>query len=178
MNYLVDKITRQIISEAWFDEDKGAWLSQGAVCWVPCILCKDGEESNSGYEVAEIADEKIDSLLSDEEDLYYIEGKVLPRNQVKVSFSAIVSHPDFPDERQMLLTLSNIQIAAYQTFVNEERKKFEAVNPDDMGNKELWHNWLGDAFAEADFHANIGGVNPVPAHVDYIDIENPKVECL
>ena len=93
-------------------------------------------------------------------------------------YSAIISHPDFPDERQMLPTLSNIQIAAYRTFVNEERKKFEAANPDDVDNKELWHDWLSDAFAEADFRVNIEGVNPVPAHVDYIDIENPKVESL
>ena len=38
----------------------------------------------------------------------------------------------------------------------------------------LWHDWLSDAFVDADFQTELpNAINPVPAHVDYIDLETP-----
>ena len=54
MNYLVDKSFRQISLDTWFDEEERLWLCQGAVCWNPDIVCKEGEEEQHGYIVADI----------------------------------------------------------------------------------------------------------------------------
>lgn len=180
MNYLVDKNTSQINIESWFDEDKHAWLERGVVCWNPCVLCKEGEEEQQGYIVEDIPEEEIDQFLMDEEeDLYYIDGKVFPREEVQISFSAIISHPDLPDQMEKWIEPSNMQIIAYQNFVVQEFSKFKAANPNDADNDELWHDWLMNAFAAADFKIELPKANnPVPAHVDYLDFDNPKVEAV
>ena len=180
MNYLVDKKFRQINLEAWFEEDEHRWLERGAVCWNPCVLCAESEEEQHGYSVADIPEEEIDRFLSDDEDeLYWIDGKVLPRDKVRISFSAIISRPNCPDKRQIWIALTNKQIADYQEFVVQEFSKFKSAYPNEKNNAELWHNWLEDAFANADFKTELpNGVNPVPAHVDYLDFDNPKVEAV
>ena len=181
MRYLIDKSFRQISLDTWFDEEERLWLCQGTVCWNPDIVCKEGEEEQHGYIVADIPEEEIISfaLNGEDEDLYYINGKVLPRNQVRIIFSLWISHSDFPDQRQIKLPLSNMQIAAYQEFIVQEFSKFKAAHPDDAQNDSLWHNWLEDAFAEADFKVELpNAMNPVPAHVDYIDFDHPNVECI
>ena len=119
MNYLVDKSFRQISLDTWFDEEERLWLCQGTVCWNPDIVCKEGEEEQQGYIVADIPEEVIISLAlnGEDEDLYYINGKVLPRNQVQIIFSLWVSHPDFPESRPIWLPLSNRQIRIHRARV-------------------------------------------------------------
>ena len=180
MNYLVDKKFRQINLEAWFDEDEHRWLERGAVCWNPCVCCEEGEEEKSGYSVEDIPEEDIDQfLLDDEDDLYWIDGQVMPRDKVQISFHAYISHPDFPDQREIWLPLANMQIAAYQEFIVTEFSKYKEANPKDIDDKSLWKDWLDDAFAEADFKTELPeAINPVPARVDYLDFDNPKVEAV
>lgn len=180
MNYLVDKKFRQINLEAWFDEDERRWLERGAVCWNPCVCCEDGKEEQQGYIVEDISEEEIDQFLMDEEeDLYYIDGKVFPCEEVRISFSAIISHPDFPDQSEIWIEPSNMQITAYHNFVEREFAKFKAAYPNDTDNNALWHKWLEDAFAAADFKIELPNANnPVPAHVDNLDFDNPKVEAV
>lgn len=87
-----------------------------------------------------------------------------------------ISHPDFPDTRQIWLPLSDILIAEFQEFIKQEFNKFKKACPDDANNESLWHDWLDDAFADVDFTVELpGAINPVPAHIEYIDLENPKV---
>ena len=58
-----------------------------------------------------------------------------------------------------------------------ERVSFKARHRDQLDNDELWHAWLDDAIANADFQTEIvNALNPVPAHVVSIDLDNPKVE--
>lgn len=181
MRYLIDKSLHQISLGTWFDEGERLWLCQGAVCWNPDIVCKEDEEDQYGYIVEDIPEEEIIkfALNGEDEDLYYIDGKVLPRSRVQIIFSLLVSHPDFPDQRQLELPLSNMQIATYQEFIVQEFSKFKSAHPDDAQNDSLWHNWLEDAFAEADFKVELpNAMNPVPAHVDYIDFDHPNVECI
>ena len=180
MNYLVDKDTRKINLEAWFDEDAHRWIERGAVCWNPCVCCEEGEGERHGYIVVDIPEEEIGPfLIAGEEELYWINDLVLPRHKVQISFLAYISHPDFPDERKLWLTLSNKQIAEYQEFLVQEFHKFRTAYPDDVNNDELWHDWLDDAFAEAYFTTELpNALNPVPAHVDYLDFYTPKVESL
>lgn len=46
--------------------------------------------------------------------------------------------------------------------------------PEDANDESLWHDWLEDAFADADLQVGLpGAINPVPAHVEYIDFDNP-----
>ncbi len=86
-----------------------------------------------------------------------------------------ISHPDFPDTRQIWSPLSDTQIAAFQVFVENEKNKFKKACPDDANDESLWHDWLYDAYADADFKVEFpGAMNPVPAHVEYIDFDNPK----
>ena len=89
-------------------------------------------------------------------------------------YSAYISHPDFPETRQRWIALSDEEVEAYRKFIEQERCKFKAAYPDDAEDEELWQDWLGDAFAEADFWVEIGGMNPVPAHIEYIDLDNPQ----
>ena len=92
-------------------------------------------------------------------------------------FSVFVTHPDFPDERQIWVPLSEQDIKAYQEFVANEHTMFCAAYPEDEDNKELFQDWLDDAFAEADFWIELPNArNPVPAHVVLIDLDHPKVE--
>lgn len=87
-----------------------------------------------------------------------------------------ISHPDFPDTRQIWLPLSDILIAEYQEFIKQEFNKFKTACPEDSKDESFWHDWLEDAFVDADFNIELpGAINPVPAHVEYIDLENPKV---
>ena len=152
MNYLVDKKFRQINLEAWFDEDERRWLERGAVCWNPCVCCEEGKEEQQGYIVEDILEEEMDQFLMDEEaDLYYIDGKVLPRDNVQISFHTYISHPDYPVQRELWLPLTNMQIATYQEFFVSELSKYKKVNPADTVDKSLWKDWLEDAFAAADF---------------------------
>lgn len=181
MKYLVDKSFRQISLDTCFDEEERLWLCQGAVCWNPEIVCKEGEEEQHGYIVADIPEEEIImfALDGEDEDLYYINDKVLPRDKVQIAFSLWVSHPDFPDQRQIELSFSNMEIAAYQEFIVQEFSKFKATYPDDAKDESLWHDWLDDAFADADFKVELPhAMNPVPAHVDYLDFDNPKVSVI
>ena len=72
-----------------------------------------------------------------------------------------------------------MQIAAYQEFIVTEFSKYKEANPKDIDDKSLWKDWLDDAFAEADFKMELPeAINPVPAHVDYLDFDNPKVEAV
>ena len=91
-------------------------------------------------------------------------------------YSAYISHPDFPETRQRWIALSDEEVEAYRNFIEQELCKFKAAYPDDADDEELWQDWLDDAFAEADFRVEIGGMNPVPAHVEYIDLDNPKTD--
>ena len=60
----------------------------------------------------------------------------------------------------------------------QEFSNFTTAYPDDVNDESLWHDWLDDAFAEADFQVELpNAMNPVPAHMDYIDFDHPKVEC-
>lgn len=181
MKYLVNKSFRQISLDTWFDEKEYLWRCQGAVCWNLDIVCKEGEEEQHGYFVADIPEEEIVAfaLNGDDSDLYYINGKVLPRNQVQISFSMWVSHPDFPEERLFWFPLSDRQIGDYQEFIVQEFSRFKEAYPDDVNDESLWHGWLDDAFAEADFLVELpNAIDPVPAHVDSIDFDHPHVECL
>lgn len=77
MEYLVDKESRQIILDAWFDDEERCWLGRGGVCWSAYVFCKEGEEERCGYMVVDIPEEAINPFLSDGyEVLYYIDGKV------------------------------------------------------------------------------------------------------
>ena len=77
MEYLVDKETRQILIDAWFDEDERLWLTSGGVCWSACTICAEGEEVEAGYVVEDIPEEEIDPLMNEGyEVLFYINGKV------------------------------------------------------------------------------------------------------
>ncbi len=89
-------------------------------------------------------------------------------------YSAYISHPDFLETRQRWIALSDEEVEVYQIFIKQELCKFKAAYPDDAEDEELWQDWLDGAFAEADFWVEIGGMNPVPAHVEYIDLDNPK----
>ncbi len=85
-----------------------------------------------------------------------------------------ISHPDFPDTRQIWLPLSDSQIAAFHEFIKQEFNKFQTACPEDANDESLWHDWLEDAFADADMQVGLpGAINPVPAHVEYIDFDNP-----
>ena len=77
MEYLVAKETRQILIDAWFDEDERLWLTRGGVCWSACTICAEGEEVEAGYVVEDIPEEEIDPLMNEGyEVLFYINGKV------------------------------------------------------------------------------------------------------
>lgn len=84
MKYLVSKETQQIILDIWYDKEERLWLCQGAVCWNPEVMCKEGEEEEYGYFVEDIPEEEIlKILLVSDEDLYWIDNKVLTNNQVR-----------------------------------------------------------------------------------------------
>ena len=175
MKYLVDQLTHQIEVEAELNSKE--WITGLR----PDVICHEGEEADYGYEVIDIPEEDVRKVLwaneKEDADVFYIEGEVLPRNKVQFFFSAYVTHPDFPDERQMWIPLSDEEIDKYQTFVMLERVSFKARHRDQLDNDELWHAWLDDAIANADFQTEISNaMNPVPAHVVSIDLDNPKVE--
>lgn len=48
-----------------------------------------------------------------------------------------ISHPDFPDTRQIWLPLSDILIAEFQEFIKQEFNKFKKACPDDANNESL-----------------------------------------
>ena len=77
MEYLADKETRQILIDAWFDEDERLWLTRGGVGWSACAICAEGEEVEAGYVVEDIPEEEIDPLMNEGyEVLFYINGQV------------------------------------------------------------------------------------------------------
>ena len=84
MEYLVDKETRQILIDAWFDEDERLCLTRGGVCWSACTICVEGEEDEAGYMVEDIPEEEIDPLMNEGyEVLFYINGKVTLDNPIE-----------------------------------------------------------------------------------------------
>lgn len=180
MKYLVGKDTHQINVDAWFDEEERHWLGRGVVCWNPRDYCAEGEEEQNGYVVEDIDDEQIDPfLLNGEENLYYIDGKVLPRNKVQISYLLYITHPDFPDTRKIWLPLTDRQIGDFQEFIVQEFHKFTTECPDEVDNESMWQDWLDDAFVDADFYVDIpNAIDPVQAHVEYIDFDNPKVSAI
>ena len=181
MKYLVDKSFRQISLNTCFDEEERLWLCQGAVCWNPDIVCKEGEEEQHGYIVADIPEEEIImfALNGEDGDLYYINDKVLPRNKVQISYLLYITHPDFPDTRKFWLPLTDRQIGDFQEFIVQEFHKFTTECPDEVDDESMWQDWLDDAFVDADFYVDIpNAIDPVQAHVEYIDFDNPKVSAI
>lgn len=175
MKYLVDQLTHQIEVDAELDAQE--WITGMR----PDVICREGEEAKYGYEVFDIPEEEVHKVLQECEDvenadIFYIDGELLKRDQVQFLFSAYVSHPDFPDERQMWIPLSEEEMDQYRQFEIRERVSYKARHRDELNNDELWHAWLEDAIANADFQTEIPNAkNPVPAHVVSIDLDNPKV---
>ena len=89
-------------------------------------------------------------------------------------YKAYITHPDFPDTRQIWIKPSIEELAAYQEFVTKEREAFTTLYSNNEDADSLWHDWLSDAFVDADFQIELpNAINPIPAHVDYIDLETP-----
>lgn len=84
MECLVDKETRQILIDAWFDEDERLWLTGGGVCWSASTICTEGKEDEAGYVVEDIPEEEINPLMNEGyEVLFYINGKVTLDNPIE-----------------------------------------------------------------------------------------------
>ena len=89
-------------------------------------------------------------------------------------YKAYISHPDYPDTRQIWIELSVDELAPYQEFVTKEREAFTTLYSNNEDADSLWHDWLTDAFVDADFTTELpNAINPVPAHIVYIDLETP-----
>ena len=79
MKYLVDKETRQINLEVWFDEKRHLWLEHGVTCWNPDIFCKEGEEEQCGCTVEDVPEKEMFKMLADgfSGNFYFANGRLL-----------------------------------------------------------------------------------------------------
>ena len=120
---------------------------------------------------------RVKSPLFETDDLFVIDGEELSREKVQISYSIYVSHPYFPDDRQMWLYVTDEEIETYHKFVLKEYDAFCATYPEDKDDESLFYDWLEDAFAESDFQVELHNVpDPVPAYIVDLDFFHPRVE--